>query len=133
MPFALREKVEETLLRQVEEGELEQVESSEWAAPIVIVRKKGGDIRICADFKRTIIHILRRRPFHCPLRTRYSQHLPMENHSQRLILPGHTNRWRSKKAAVNTSQSTPTWGYFDTVVYHLGFLQHLLYGRRRCQ
>ena len=66
VPFALREKVEETLLRQVEEGELEQVESSEWAAPIVIARKKDGDIRICADFKRTINPHLEEKTFPLP-------------------------------------------------------------------
>ena len=52
VPFALREKVEETIRQQVTEGELEPVDHSLWAAPMVIVTKKNGDI--CADFKVTV-------------------------------------------------------------------------------
>ena len=54
VPFALREQVEQSIHQQVEDGELEPVESSDWAAPIVIVRRKDGGVRICADFKMTI-------------------------------------------------------------------------------
>ena len=43
--FALREKVEQQLQKQVSEGELIPVDKSDWATPIVVVRKKdrGGD------------------------------------------------------------------------------------------
>ena len=54
VPFALRNKVEEQLDKQVEEGELIPIDKSEWAAPIVVVHKKDGDIRICGDFKVSI-------------------------------------------------------------------------------
>ena len=67
VPFALREQVEEAIRQQVEDGELEPVESSEWAAPIVVVRKKDGGVRICADFKVTINPYLRSKVF--PLQT----------------------------------------------------------------
>lgn len=54
VPFALRERVEQQLDKQVEEGELIPVDKSEWAAPIVVVHKKDGGIRICGDFKVSI-------------------------------------------------------------------------------
>ncbi|KAL5493850.1 hypothetical protein EMCRGX_G015084 [Ephydatia muelleri] len=66
VPFALRKQVEEILQQQVEDGELQPVEQSEWAAPIVVVKKKDGGIRICADFKMTINPYLRHKTFPLP-------------------------------------------------------------------
>jgi len=50
IPF---EKVEEAIRQWVADGELEPVEHSSWAAPIVVVTKKSKNIQICADFKIT--------------------------------------------------------------------------------
>ena len=52
--------------KQVEDGELEPVDQSEWAAPIVVVKKKDGGIRICADFKTTVNSHLRMKTFPLP-------------------------------------------------------------------
>ena len=51
VPLALKDAVGRALDKLVEEGKIEPVAFSEWAAPIVPVLKKGGDIRICVDFK----------------------------------------------------------------------------------
>ena len=66
IPFSLKEQVEKAIQQQVEDGELVPVESSEWAAPIVVVRKKDGGVRICADFKVTINPHLRSKVFPLP-------------------------------------------------------------------
>jgi hypothetical protein len=55
VPFAIKAEVEDELDRLEAEGILEKVTHSEWAAPIVVVPKQDGKIRICGDFKVTII------------------------------------------------------------------------------
>ena len=54
VPFAVRTKVEEELERLQENGVIEPVEQSEWAAPIVTRIKPSGQAGICGDFKATI-------------------------------------------------------------------------------
>ena len=54
VPFALREKVEVELERLQQEGIIEPVQFSDWAAPIVPVMKSDGSVRICGDYKVTI-------------------------------------------------------------------------------
>ena len=54
VPFALQRKVEKELDRLQEQGIIEPVQFSEWAAPIVPVMKQDGSIRICGDYKVTI-------------------------------------------------------------------------------
>ena len=66
VPFALREQVEKAIQQQVADGELEPVEYSDWAAPIVVVHKKDGGIRICADFKMTVNLYLQTKTFPLP-------------------------------------------------------------------
>ena len=54
VPFALKTTVEEELDRLESQGVLEKVNVSDWAAPIVVVPKKDGRVRICGDYKVTI-------------------------------------------------------------------------------
>jgi hypothetical protein len=48
--YALREKVEDELLRLQKENIISPTNYSRWAAPIVVVRKANGNIRICANY-----------------------------------------------------------------------------------
>ena len=53
VPYAIRANVDQELDRLEREDIIERVDFAEWASPVVIVRK-NGDIRLCADFKVTI-------------------------------------------------------------------------------
>ena len=50
VPYALRPKIEQEIERLIKLGQLERIESSEWATPIVPVQKSNGKVRICGDF-----------------------------------------------------------------------------------
>ena len=53
VPFPLLQKVKGELARMVDAGIIEPVtEPTEWCAPMVTVRKKNGDVRICVDLKK---------------------------------------------------------------------------------
>ena len=59
VPFAIREAIEAELKRLeakgiIDEGIIEKVPHSKWAAPIVPVPKGDGKIRICGDYKVTV-------------------------------------------------------------------------------
>ena len=53
VPFALKTAVEQELDRLESAGIIQSVPTSEWAAPIVVVPKKDGQIRLCGDYKVT--------------------------------------------------------------------------------
>ena len=58
VPFALKEAVGRELDEMEAARVLERVTHTRWAAPIVPVPKKNGQIRICGDFKVTINPVL---------------------------------------------------------------------------
>lgn len=53
MPLALKEHIERELDR-LKKDVLEKVSYSEWAAPIVIVLKCDGHLRVDGDYKKTV-------------------------------------------------------------------------------
>ena len=54
VPYAMRDRVEQEIERLKQQGILQPVEFSDWAAPIVPVLKNDGSVRICGDYKLTI-------------------------------------------------------------------------------
>ena len=55
VPYALIEKIEQDLERLERAGTIELVHYSEWATPIVPLMKSDGTVRICGDYKLTIV------------------------------------------------------------------------------
>ena len=54
VPFAVKKGIETELHRLENEGVIERIQYSDWAAPIVPVKKPSGEIRICGDYKVTV-------------------------------------------------------------------------------
>ena len=54
VPFALKEKVTNEIKRLTEAGNLEEVNISAWATPIIPVLKSNGEVRLCGNFKLTV-------------------------------------------------------------------------------
>jgi hypothetical protein len=54
VPYAVKPKLEATLEKMVAEGNIEKVDYSEWATPIVAVVKPDGSVRVCGDYKVTV-------------------------------------------------------------------------------
>ena len=53
IPHAYKEEVAKEL-KEIERNNIIEPSSSEWASPIVNVRKKDGSIRLCVDFRKLI-------------------------------------------------------------------------------
>ena len=66
VPYAYKAKVEAELKRLQEEGTIEPVTFSEWAAPIVPVMKKNGTVRICGDYRLTVKQAAQRDSYPLP-------------------------------------------------------------------
>ena len=54
IPFAVKDAVDKELERLHQAGIVEKVTHSDWAAPIVVVPKGDGQIRLCGDYKVTV-------------------------------------------------------------------------------
>ena len=73
VPFALKTAVEQELDRLESAGIIQSVPTSEWAAPIVVVPKKDGQIRLCGDYKVTCNPDLDVEQYPLPQRSRERQ------------------------------------------------------------
>ena len=88
VPYAIKSKVEKELDRLVENGILSKVQTSDWATPIVpviiiiIKKKKNGSVRICRDFKVTVIKVLEVDQYPLPKLKIFLLHLLVERSSQ---------------------------------------------------
>lgn len=51
IPFSLRKKVDEMITHMLSQGVIAESRSP-WASPIVLVRKKDGDLRFCVDYRK---------------------------------------------------------------------------------
>lgn len=58
LPYALKGQVDAELDAMLRAGIIEPVECSDWATPLVPVRKADGGLRICADYKVTLNPVL---------------------------------------------------------------------------
>ena len=54
VPYAFKGKIEKELDCLVQQGVIEPITYSKWAAPIVPVLKKDETVRICGDYKLTV-------------------------------------------------------------------------------
>ena len=64
VPLALQGKDKEALDKMLKSGAIRN-STSPWAAPIVLVRKKSGDVRVCIDYRR-VNAVTRRDAFALP-------------------------------------------------------------------
>ena len=66
IPYTLQEKVDSELSRLQIEGILRPVESSQWTAPTVVVRKADRTVRLYGDYKVAINPYLESNPYPMP-------------------------------------------------------------------
>ena len=67
VPYAALEMVEKELLRLQQQGVIQPTNYSKWAAPIVVVRKANGKIRICADYSTGLNNSLESHQYPLPI------------------------------------------------------------------
>ncbi len=65
VPFASVEKINEELDSLEKMGIISKVESNSWAAPIVCIKKKSNQVRICVDFSTGLNSVIK--DYHYPL------------------------------------------------------------------
>ena len=66
VPYAFKRKVEQELMRLQQEGTIEPVRFSAWAAPIVPILKSDGTLRLCGDYRLTIYQVAEEEKYRLP-------------------------------------------------------------------
>ena len=66
LPLSLREKVSEELDKLQANGIIVPVKFSSWAAPVVPVVKRDGNVKLCGDFKLTINSVAKNEVYPLP-------------------------------------------------------------------
>ena len=66
VPYHLRDRVNDKLVRLEREEIVERVDSSDWACPIVPIVKTNGKIRICGDYRVTVNTVTKTNQYHIP-------------------------------------------------------------------
>ena len=54
VPISMRNDIDQEIDRLVADGTWKPVNSSQWASPVVPVRKGDGSVRLCGDYKATV-------------------------------------------------------------------------------
>lgn len=75
VPFALRSAVEAELDRLQSQGIIEPAQHSDWATPLVLVRKKNGSLRICGDYRCTVNQVSKKADYPLPSTDEVLSHL----------------------------------------------------------
>ncbi|XP_061509571.1 uncharacterized protein K02A2.6-like [Anopheles gambiae] len=65
--YAVQDMVDKELDRLAERGIISPVDYSEWAAPVVVVRKANGNVRLCGDYSTGLNSALRPHEYPLPL------------------------------------------------------------------
>jgi hypothetical protein len=66
LPYALRDKVAAELDALEARGVMSKINRSDWAAPLVVVPKANGGLRLCGDYKVTINQVIVPEPYPLP-------------------------------------------------------------------
>ena len=66
VPYSLRQKVSAELDKLESRGVISKVDSSEWAAPLVVVQKGDKSLRLCGDYKVTVNQVLQNETYPLP-------------------------------------------------------------------
>ena len=82
VPYAMREKELDRLHQQ---GIIEPVQFSDWAAPIVPILKQGGSVRICGDYNLTVSAVTKLDTYPLPHIDDCLHHCQVENTFPNLI------------------------------------------------